>query len=410
MVHADMVKWLTVQITTALCLIALTQACHPGRSGKTSHRPRNRTPLQYKQKVPNISEDTFGASGPPEGRIDRDDERFSKLSPNNNDDIVFKDEEGTGADRLMTQRCKDKLNTLAISVMNEWPGIKLRVVEAWDEDQPNVEPLHAEGRAVDITTSDRDKNKYGALARLAVEAGFDWVSYESKAWVHCSVKSESAAAKNSGGCFPGFSQAYLKNGRMISMLDIRVGDEVAVVNNNGELDYSDVIMIVHRKLNDSTLFYVIETEDKTIVQLTPQHLIYVSERESNFDQSRAVFASEVRTNQFVYTTAQNHDRGVRPMKVVSVTTRLGHTAVAPVTRQGSLVIDGVAVSSYAVMRDEWVAHASFAPIRWYTYISHMLGITDTDTGQEQRVHWYTQGLYKLGKYVMSDRLFPGFDV
>ncbi|XP_017261909.1 sonic hedgehog protein A [Kryptolebias marmoratus] len=308
-----MLLWTRIALAGLICLslVSFGMGCGPGRGYGRRRHPKKLTPLAYKQFIPNVAEKTLGASGRYEGKITRNSERFKELTPNYNTDIIFKDEEKTGADRMMTQRCKDKLNSLAISVMNQWPGVKLRVTEGWDEDGHHFEEsLHYEGRAVDITTSDRDKSKYGTLSRLAVEAGFDWVYYESKAHIHCSVK----AGKG------------------------------------------------------------------------------------NATRMAAVFASRVRPGQ----------QGLVAATVTRIYTQEREGSFAPVTAQGTLVVDQVLASCYAVIEDHQLAHWALAPVRLAHRASSMLFSSGPRVGaQSDGVHWYSKVLYQLGTWLLdSHALHP----
>lgn len=155
------------------------------RFSGVSREKRKKDDLAVGEKVPDKSEASI--CGAISKRIVRGTPEYKALVKNTNASIVFKDEEGTGADRMMSKRLKDKLDELAKAVVAEWPGVKLRVTEAWDEDSEHtMDSLHYEGRAADLTTSPLDANKLGRLGRLAVESGFDWVLYEDS-HIHVSV-------------------------------------------------------------------------------------------------------------------------------------------------------------------------------------------------------------------------------
>lgn len=92
-----------IVLCTILLLVHGTEGCGPGRGFGRQKRGRKLTPLVFKEHVPNVSENTLGASGLSEGKISRNDAAFKNLVPNYNRDINFKDNEGTGADRVMSQ-------------------------------------------------------------------------------------------------------------------------------------------------------------------------------------------------------------------------------------------------------------------------------------------------------------------
>ncbi|XP_019738063.1 indian hedgehog B protein-like [Hippocampus comes] len=395
-------------LTASLCAMVLlllapaSEGCGPGRGYGKRRPPKKLIPLAYKQFSPNVAEKTLGASGRPEGKITRNSERFKELTPNYNTDIIFKDEEDTGADRLMTQRCKDKLNSLAISVMNMWPGVKLRVTEGWDEDGHHSEDsLHYEGRAVDITTSDRDRNKYAMLARLAVEAGFDWVYYESKAHIHCSVKSEHSVAAKTGGCFPGDAQVTLEGGVTKQMRDLHPGDRVlasSTTDARGSLLYSPVLAFLDLQTNVTKIFTLIGTNTGLNITLTAAHLIFVTDCVGGLSQDgvRTTFASEVKPGQCILTS-----QGTEATKAVVtfVEERQSTGLYAPLTQHGSIVVNSVLASCYAAVDNHHLAHWVLAPLR---FVRTLMGAEEQQT---DGVHWYPWLLQKVGEMLLAPKHF-----
>lgn len=412
----------TIQSILILFLLftGFSLQCGPGnRSGGRRQKSRKMTPLVYKEHVPNISENTLGASGLPDGAITRGDARFKDLVENHNTDIIFRDEERDGSDRLMSERCKEKLNILAILVQNQWPGnppetppVKLKVKEAWDDNYLHGEnSLHYEGRAVDVATNDRDRSKLGMLARLAVEAGFDWVFYESHGHIHCSVKSDSSAAIKTGGCFPGTVMVQSETMGYIPMSDLRTGDRVMSMSGSGTLEYSDVMTFMDRDDNGYGLFYTLHTESGKYLTLTAKHLLYVAKNNSTFldiNDSEAVFADSIVLGQYLILGEKTSFSLSKVIKII-VDTRKG--IYAPLTKHGTIVVNGVVASCYAYINIVSVAHLVFAPMRAYHDISQYLPSfrwTETDSAvisnnsnTQTGMHWYARVLYSIGTSVLS---------
>ncbi|XP_074169605.1 indian hedgehog protein isoform X1 [Rhinolophus sinicus] len=304
-----------------------------------------------------------------------------------------------GAELCGVGRCKDRLNSLAISVMNQWPGVKLRVTEGWDEDgHHSEESLHYEGRAVDITTSDRDRNKYGLLARLAVEAGFDWVYYESKAHVHCSVKSEHSAAAKTGGCFPAGAQVRLESGARVALSAVRPGDRVLAMGEDGKPTFSDVLIFLDREPDRLRAFQVIETQDPPRrLALTPAHLLFTANNHTEpAAHFQATFASQVQPGQYVLVAGMP---GLQPARVAAVSTHIALGAYAPLTRHGTLVVEDVVASCFAAVADHRLAQLAFWPLRLF----HSLAWGSWTPGEG--VHWYPQLLYRLGQLLLEENSF-----
>lgn len=165
---------------------------------------------------------------------------------------------------------------------------------------------------------------------------------------------------------------------------LEIGDRVLTQTASGDLVFSRVVMFMDSKPTAIINSYVtVETEISSL-ELTKKHIIFVSKDRMKFE---AVFAERVEPGDYIKVLNSNKTKLIEA-RVTKVQVRSSIGAFAPLTEEGTLLVNGVLVSCYALTEDLNTAHLSFLPWRYtYEILKHFAG-SKPQTG----LHWYVRVL------------------
>lgn len=194
---------------------------------------------------------------------------------------------------------------------------------------------------------------------------------------------------------------------------MHLGDRIAALDSRGDIVYSEVIAFLDRSLKERRQFVQLTTESGHELTLTPSHLVPI-------EGSSAIFAGKVQPGDRILVREPAHENQVehrlRWDKVVGTRLVLEEGVYAPLTTEGTLLVDDVVASCYALVDNQEMAHLAFMPYRAWSSLKSMfarsLGVEDTrqpDVRQEERtsqegIHWYASFLYWVSSFVTPARM------
>lgn len=97
----------------------------------------------------------------------------------------------------------------------------------------------------------------------------------------------------------------------------------------------------------------------------------------------------------------NVNNNLEPQRVTEVRAVLSRGFIAPLTREGTVVVDSVAASCYALVNSQSLAHISFMPFRTMKTISNWFSKpTKLSESNQKGLNWYAKTLYNIKDFVV----------
>jgi len=200
-------------------------------------------------------------------------------------------------------------------------------------------------------------------------------------------------------CFPSSStvERYGDDGP-VRMEDLRVGDKVMT----GEGTYSIIYAFGHKDAGKDTIdYYELRGSDSTVLHLSSDHILPLN--------GKMRFAKEAASGMTI-TLKDNVQMVLQSVNKVHMQGR--H---APYTHAGTIVVDGVVASCYAVIPSfslgpifisgHHLAKTIFAPLRYVSFLYPVIGKPEWHSGDGQ--HRYQKWLlHTFGTEVFVPLLFP----
>uniref|UniRef100_A0A4W6D2H2 Hint domain-containing protein n=1 Tax=Lates calcarifer TaxID=8187 RepID=A0A4W6D2H2_LATCA len=134
-----------------------------------------------------------------------------------------------------------------------------------------------------------------------------------------------------------------------SLKELQVGDKVLAADNQGNLVLSDFLMFMDQDQQTVREFYVLETDEpRHRLTLTPAHLVFVMNNNTNSGDIRAMFSTNVKLGQQLLVFGNEQPDHLIPARVSRVYVEQYEGSYAPVTSHGTIIVDQVLASCYAV--------------------------------------------------------------
>jgi hedgehog len=160
-------------------------------------------------------------------------------------------------------------------------------------------------------------------------------------------------------------------------------------------------MFLDRETNQTREFVQIQTDGGHSITVTPAHLLLVwvpSKRTTQF-----MFADRVQEGDYLLVNvpgSTNANDNLEPRLVKNVTVRKARGVYAPLTRAGTVVVDSIAASCYALVDSQKLAHWSFMPVRVIDTMVNWLHSTSPSLPQTSGIHWYARALYSIKDLIL----------
>jgi hypothetical protein len=202
----------------------------------------------------------------------------------------------------------------------------------------------------------------------------------------------------SPACFPGESTVQLEDGSQLALAHLTTGTKIESYASGSNTSYSEVYTFIDKQPSHRDNFFEFEYEQgsKTgVFRVSPAHLVL-----SKLNGAQTfVQASELRIGDTLYKSVSG---SVEEVTITNKNLKEFYGVYAPVTFDGTLVVDGIIASNYAFVNHD-VSHAVFAPLRLaYSYLPSSLLPSEPESG----MHSYANIFYNVfGDYIQNNEYF-----
>ncbi len=158
-------------------------------------------------------------------------------------------------------------------------------------------------------------------------------------------------------CFPADATVDVLNGGKVSLSSLQIGTRVRVINEENQLSYSLIIAFLHRDHNEHALYKRVRTKN-SVIELSQRHLIH--QRKNGF-----IWAEKLNKGDEILVLSSNYENETQWEEIVDITDVYKQGLMAPLTEQGTIIVNNVHASCYALVKSHKVAHFALAPYRFY---------------------------------------------